>query len=777
MDKMTDQSSSTTFVDDSCSSSTDSTLYKRPPFLPVSEEQHPRKKRIVTTTTAKKWIAENDKTLNTTSWLQYEVIDRSYVSSLKCSMCAQVEDKLDGVRNFNRAFIEGSKNLRASAFKDHAHSDMHKRAMHLFKKSQSCSVTDYSPIARAFSSLDPSAEEKMKKRFDIAYWLCKEKLSFSKMTSLCEIEIRHGVDLGTGYKNNQACASFVHYIAKEQRDQLRSVLAKSRFFSIQGDGSTDSGNVEDELFVVLYFDPSRSDGRVHVRSKLLAVRQPKGGDAKSLFDCLVSALEYVEVSYWRDKLVGFGCDGANVNIAAGGLQGYLNEAVPWVVVFWCLAHRLELALKDSLNNTLFSVIDEMLLRVYYLYHNSPKKCRELDEVVQQLKMCLQEQDSDVPKLNLRGSRPIRACGTRFVTHKVAALNRLIQCFGAYLAHLVTLIEDPGTKSTEKAKLKGYLIKWRNSKMILGCALFHDLLRPASILCKSLQYDDLSVTDTVESLLHTSSSLEKLKDKKFTDYPSVKKVTASIVKESDGSTTYQETEIVKYDEAMEYLEKNSQNWCDAVCTCIKKRVKHSHLEIELLTSSLKILATQGWEKTPGADFAKYSLEQLSIQFAEPLKRANINTLVLEEEWEDMVNYAKRYLNIVQEDSSVIWWKLFNAACAKKWVNILGLVELLFALPMSNGRVERIFSALKLIKTDRRTMLSEDHLDDLLRISVDGPPASEWDATNAVRLWWSSKQRRRVGDTRTPPTPRQAEPDCNSLETTYELNLDDWDTFIA
>ena len=102
---------------------------------------------------------------------------------------------------------------------------------------------------------------------------------------------------------------------------------------------------------------------------------------------------------------------------------------------------------------------------------------------------------------------------------------------------------------------------------------------------------------------------------------------------------------------------------------------------------------------------------------------------------MVDYAKRYLNIVQEECSVIWWKLFNAACAKKWTNILGLVELLFTLPMSNGWVERIFSASELIKTDRRTKWSEDHLEDLLRISVDGLRSSEWDATNAVRLWWS------------------------------------------
>ncbi len=55
-------------------------------------------------------------------------------------------------------------------------------------------------------------------------------------------------------------------------------------------------------------------------------------------------------------------------------------------------------------------------------------------------------------------------------------------------------------------------------------------------------------------------------------------------------------------------------------------------------------------------------------------------------------------------------------------------------------------------------------------MDGPPASEWNAANAVRLWWSDKQRRQVDDTRKAPTPRT--PECSGSEDTYELNLDDW-----
>ena len=124
--------------------------------------------------------------------------------------------------------------------------------------------------------------------------------------------------------------------------------------------------------------------------------------------------EFSCVTGWESKLIGFGCDGTSVNMGANGLQGYLEESVPWVILFWCLAHRLELALKDALTGTLFSAVDELLLRVYYLYKLSPKKCHELDEVIAALKLCLEP--GDLP--NEGGSRPLRACGTHFVSPKL-----------------------------------------------------------------------------------------------------------------------------------------------------------------------------------------------------------------------------------------------------------------------------------------------------------------------------------------------------------------------
>ena len=45
---------------------------------------------------------------------EVHVVDRPHVGSLTCSVFTRFKDKLQGMRNYNPAFIEGSKNLRTS---------------------------------------------------------------------------------------------------------------------------------------------------------------------------------------------------------------------------------------------------------------------------------------------------------------------------------------------------------------------------------------------------------------------------------------------------------------------------------------------------------------------------------------------------------------------------------------------------------------------------------------------------------------------------------------
>jgi len=106
-------------------------------------------------------------------------------------------------------------------------------------------------------------------------------------------------------------------------------------------------------------------------------------------------------------------------------------------------------------STLFDEIDDMLMSAYYFYKKSPKKCRELEEIVQSLKKCLD--DGDMPD---KGNKPMRVCGTRFIDHKVATMNIFVDHFGAYHNHLA---KEGSVTSTDKQKLKGYILKWQMGK--------------------------------------------------------------------------------------------------------------------------------------------------------------------------------------------------------------------------------------------------------------------------------------------------------------------------
>ena len=73
---------------------------------------------------------------------------------------------------------------------------------------------------------------------------------------------------------------------------LTKSLKTANFFSIQMDGSTDCANVEEELFLAIYFDPHCDDRIVCVKNKYFSVRQLNSVDASGLYECLNRALLY-----------------------------------------------------------------------------------------------------------------------------------------------------------------------------------------------------------------------------------------------------------------------------------------------------------------------------------------------------------------------------------------------------------------------------------------------------------------------------------------------------
>ncbi len=208
---------------------------------------------------------------------------------------------------------------------------------------------------------------------------------------------------------------------------------------------------------------------------------PSKANADGLIDCLGNGLKMLGIDNILDRtsvlgvqnkpiLIGGGTDGASVNVAEqNGMKGKLQRELPWLSWTWCFAHRLELSCKDAFSCQLFKDIDEMLLRMYYLYAKSPKKSRELADIVDVLK--------EVWQFPRGGDVPVRSQGSRWINHKRKALQRNVDRYGAYLSHLVTFVDDdPKMKSTDRCHIRGYINKWKQAKMLIAAAMYVDVLK-------------------------------------------------------------------------------------------------------------------------------------------------------------------------------------------------------------------------------------------------------------------------------------------------------------
>ena len=278
------------------------------------------KKRSVSFATYQKWLQDFDRELKTLSWLECDTTfkgGKKIVTQLRCSVCSKFESRIEGRRNYSAKWIRGADSVRTSSIRDHANSDQHLHATSLLQRecasAEGRSLASFAPIAKALSTIPEDERVKLRYKFDLAYFISREKLSFRKYPQLVKLEARHGVNIGTNYVTETSCREFTHYIADSVRQQLCNCLSTVNFFSLLLDGSTDCGNIDNELFLVVWFDKLGTSEKVCTKSSYFQVCKPNSVTAEGMLEMVQIVLGKLGVQELDDgacsKLVGFGTDG------------------------------------------------------------------------------------------------------------------------------------------------------------------------------------------------------------------------------------------------------------------------------------------------------------------------------------------------------------------------------------------------------------------------------------------------------------------------------------
>ena len=141
---------------------------------------------------------------------------------------------------FNPTWVHGSKNYKSSNAVDHAKSDPRQAAMKYHRRDKQKQGEEFctfplpkgqQTIYQSIAAMTERDREQLKKKFEIAYFVCKEELPVSKYEKIIQLEEKlHGVDIGFAYATRKYCGIFIDYIGEGLAEELNINLSPANFF-------------------------------------------------------------------------------------------------------------------------------------------------------------------------------------------------------------------------------------------------------------------------------------------------------------------------------------------------------------------------------------------------------------------------------------------------------------------------------------------------------------------------------------------------------------------
>nr|XP_054763515.1 zinc finger protein 862-like [Lytechinus pictus] len=617
-------------------------------------------------------------------------------------------------------FTEGTKNIKKYSAERHQETTAHKTAYDAWKNRH---IKKTAPIVEHIQKMDSEQEARVTKLFDIAYHIAKHELPFAYFPSLAGLEKRHGVDLGNTYINSKQAANFTSYLAAVIRRNLVSEIKSSRYISVLVDGSTDKSTRELEVMYIKYMMQDTGIPRM----KFFGICDLEQANAAYIKKSIDTVFVTNDVLDYRERLIGFGADGAAVNFGRKeGVLKQLEAEMPWIVGTHCVAHRLELAAKDAYKDTYFTKeIDVILASYASFYRRLPKRVRELNEIADILEESVM--------------RPTRVDGTRWVDHRKRAILALDRNYPIVVNHLTEIGSDQRSdvKAEDAAKARGMLKKLKSQKFLLHLALYEDILAGLSSLSLAFQSDDIclpEVKDKVQSVLSVLQDISKGESMG----PKVQTMLDACTKGEYRGIQFEASEEERHTFTSQFVKR----LVDLLIKCLEDRFE-SFVTDEVFTAAT-FLDPKNWP-IDHDDFKSYGdreVFQLLKHFEGVLGPAGCDTDVALAEWSRLKKIVA--LHYSTPSSWRDFWPMIFRKRKEDFPNFFHLIEVLQVIPLATAKVERAFSLMGRVKTDWRVNLATSTLADLMMIVLEGPSEEEHSVADAVRCWYRGGQQNRRPD---------------------------------
>ena len=371
----------------------------------------------------------------------------------------------------------------------HKKSVSHQSALSAKEASQKKAFGQPTEIESSFQKMDAQLLTKMTYMFNITYHIAVEERPFTDFPKLMTLHKKNSLDLGVTYANDVSCKAFTAEIASYYFDGLKSDLENSDYFSIFSDGSTDRTESEKEVIMVKYIKNH------YPVIKYFKLEEPENTKAEGILGAIDKAFSDFGMNDYHKKVIGYCSDGASVMM--GSKKGVIKlfkdrKGAPWVLAVWCLAHRLELAVKDCFKGTYMDDVIEVMRFIYQFYEGSSKRNKEAKDIAD----IMQEEFLKPEKVN----------GTRWIDHKLRATTKLLADWLVFVVHFQSYSEDASNTGRDRAKAKGIVNRLFQYKFVWFLSVLKDTLNELSKISLVFQREDINTSSAVTKLQAAEAEL-------------------------------------------------------------------------------------------------------------------------------------------------------------------------------------------------------------------------------------------------------------------------------
>ena len=162
--------------------------------------------------------------------------------------------------------------------------------------------------------------------------------------------------------------------------------------------------------------------------------------------------------------------------------------------------------------------------------------------------------------------------------------------------------------------------------------------------------------------------------------------------------------------------------------VKCEERFENLQNNPVFITINILYCRRWLK--GANLSRFRENEITESinhFNVLLTKNNYNVDRIMTEWD--------LLKLLE-----VWQIIFTSNDKEFYKNVVLIIKLLLITPTMNTKLERMFSRMNRVKTNWRGHLLQEHWENNLHISKDGPYIKDFGPEKAIDRWYNQKVRR-------------------------------------